>query len=47
MKSAFLESTPDNIPIEWVIPLCFALGIIYWIQGSENRRKVRKDRLRK
>lgn len=47
MKTAFLESTPDNFPIEWVIPACLVLWAIYWLLGSEQRRNARKDRLKK
>jgi hypothetical protein len=42
---SYLESTPDNIPIEWAIPLCIMLGLTYFVQGSKARREARKARL--
>lgn len=47
MKFAYLESTPDNIPPEYVIPICLVLGVGYWLLGSEQRREARKARLKK
>lgn len=42
MRFAYLESTPDNIPPDYAIPICFVLWVGYWLLGSEERREARK-----
>lgn len=40
-------SNPEHIELWFVILTCLALGAIYFVMGSKDRREARKARLKK